>query len=153
MSDKMKMRQSIKDDEYWTPSGLYQDLCNKYDIDPILDVAANEYNCKTFYYLEDALHEEWLIEDNQIVSVWCNPPHSLNSEFVARAEVQHLRYGMDIMMIIPANFGGTKTFHRYIEGKREYHFVEGRPRFLKDGVLSEYPSRNAYIIILWRKNP
>lgn len=144
---KLKMRQSIVDDEFWTPRPLYESLIKQYNFQPILDVAANKENTRCSLFLTDALHESW---NHARRAVWCNPPHSKTAEFIARAESQHKRWGMKIMMIVPANVGGTKMFHKYIEDHREYHFIEGRPQFLKHGRPSEHPSRNTYIVILWR---
>lgn len=147
---KMKMRQSITDDEFWTPKSLYEGLCKKYEMMPMLDAAATAGNTKCEFFLKDALHEEWLAH-NCSTTVWCNPPHSKTEKFIKRAESQHLRYNINIMMIVPANVLSTKVWHKLIEGKREYHAIEGRPKFLKHGVPSKFPSRNAYVVILWRK--
>ena len=57
---------------------------------------------------------------------------------------------MKILMIVPANSVSTRVWHQYIEGKREYHGIKGRPVFLKNGHPTQWPSRNSYIVILWR---
>ena len=150
MKTRLKMRQSIVDDEFWTPKSLYESLCNKYQIYPRLDVAANEGNSRCEFFLSNALHEEWFKPEYADLPVWCNPPHSKTDEFITRAESQHIRHGITIMMIVPANTLGNKVWHKFIEGKREYHAIEGRPKFLKHGVPSKFPSRNAYVVILWR---
>ena len=150
MKQKLKMKQSIVDDEFWTPKSLYDDICKKYNIYPLLDAAANPDNSKCLHHLSDALHQEWFAY-GAICDVWCNPPHSKTEEFIRRAEIQHIKYGMRIMMIVPANILSTKVWHELIEDKREYHAIEGRPKFLKHGVPSKFPSRNAYVIILWNK--
>ena len=144
---KMKMRQSIVDDEFWTPRPLYESLIEKYDFNPILDVAATKENKRCSLFLTDALHKSWNYAGQD---VWCNPPHSMTDDFIARAEQQFNRWRMKIMMIVPANVGGTIMFQKYVEGHREYHFIAGRPKFLKFGRPSKYPSRNSYIVILWR---
>lgn len=149
---KLKMQQSIVDDEFWTPKSLYESLCKKYTIHPYLDVAANSDNSKCLYHLFNALHQEWTLGDRvpEIVPVWCNPPHSKTEQFIRRAESQFTKYHMPIMMIVPANVLSTKVWHELIEEKREYHAIEGRPKFLKHGVPSKYTSRNAYVVILWK---
>jgi len=147
MPTQMKMRQSIVDDEFWTPKSLYDKLCIKYKMFPGLDVAANEQNTKCRHFLENAFYDKWYMDGHD---VWCNPPHSMTERFMVRAENQHVRYGIRIMMIVPANVISTKVWHKYIEDKREYHGIEGRPKFLKHGKPSQYPSRNAYVVILWK---
>lgn len=142
------MRQSIIDDEFWTPKDLYDKLCGLYNIQPTLDAAANSQNTKCDMFLTNALFQEW----GEYHQVWCNPPHSKTLEFIERAENQHKKYGIRIIMIVPANVISTKIWHRYIENKREYHAVEGRPKFLKHGKPSKFPSRNSYIVILWGEN-
>lgn len=150
------MRQSIIDDEFWTPKSLYDDLCKKYSVLPLIDVAANADNSKCRFHLYDALHQEWVLDDDEnkikteyYCDIWCNPPHTKTEEFIRRAESQHLKHGITIMMIVPANVLSTKVWHQLIENKREYHAIEGRPKFLKHGVPSKFPSRNAYVVILW----
>lgn len=148
----MKMRQSIVDDEFWTPKSLYEDLCKHYNFYPNLDAAANADNTKCEHFLTNALYEEWIIHQPTQTRVWCNPPHSQTAMFVMRAGWQYAKYeNLEIMMIVPANFMSTDVWHNYVEGMREYHAIKGRPRFLRHGVPSKFPSRNAYVVILWRK--
>ena len=145
MIQKMKMKQSIKDDEFETPTDLYERLCNLYSIKPLLDVAANDSNTKCEYHLKDGLHDEWHFDS------WCNPPHTKTLHFIQRAEAQHIKHNINILMIVPANTISTQAWHRYIEDKREYHAIYQRPTFWKNGRRSKFPSRNAYICIVWRK--
>jgi len=148
---KMKMRQSIKDDEFETPTPLYEKLCAMYDFEPTLDVCCTLDNQKcAFGIYEGSLHKEWELQGWGHTRGWCNPPHTKTAEFVAKAELEFVNNYFQTMMIVPANFGGTSTFHKYVEGKREYHFIEGRPVFLKNGRKTKYPSRNSYIVILWK---
>lgn len=139
----------MKDDEWETPTALYQKLCEKYNFNPTLDVAANVQNRKTRLFLTDAYLQEWVV--GSLGDVWCNPPHSKPnlSRFVQKAEEQHIKHSIRIMMIVPANFGSTATFHKLIQGKRFFEFVEGRPKFEKKGKTID-PSRNAYIVIIWK---
>ena len=140
----------MKDDEWQTPDALYDKLCDMYDFNPILDASANLGNTKCKHFLDDAMYQSWNFKGD----VWCNPPHSKPNltNFVERAEEMHLSHGIRILMIVPANFGGTATFHKYIQRKRFYEFVEGRPSFLKKGRILD-SSRNAYIVIIWGKSP
>lgn len=138
------------DDNYETPNELFFRLTNTYNIIPKLDACATKENTKCSFFLSDALHQEWKVGD-KIVDVWCNPPGSLQLKFIERAELQHRKYGMNIIMIVPANCISTEIWHEYIENKREYHAVKGRPVFLKNGKKTKFPSRNSYNCIVWRK--
>lgn len=138
------------DDNYETPNELFFRLTNIYNIMPKLDACATKENTKCSFFLSDALYQEWKVGD-KIVDVWCNPPGSLQLKFIERAELQHRKYGMNIIMIVPANCISTEIWHEYIENKREYHAVKGRPVFLKNCKKTKFPSRNSYNCIVWRK--
>ncbi len=134
------------EDQYETPGELYESLCKKYKINPILDVAANKGNTKCHIFLEDAMHVGWHGDS------WCNPPHSKTEEFVKRASSQHLLNNINILMIVPANSICAHYFDPIFErGHASYHRISGRPQFLKDGVLSKNSSRNSYFAVVWRK--
>ena len=137
------------DDNYETDPKLFFRLINMYSITPKLDACATRENTKCSFFLNDALHQEWTI-GHKIVDVWCNPPGSLQLKLIERADFQHQRYGMNIIMIVPANCVSTEVWHRYIEDRREYHAVKGRPVFLKNGKKTKFPSRNSYVCIVWR---
>ena len=66
------------EDEYETPTRVFDDLCKKYGITPLLDVAATKENKKCKFYcdkLNSGLHNKWPMD------VWLNPPHTLTEEF------------------------------------------------------------------------
>lgn len=146
-------RQEPDQDSFETPPSLYSRLCAEYGVRPQLDAAAKSYNSKCLNFLDDALHQEWTIGSN-IVDVWCNPPHSMNELFVRRADQQHKKYGMTILMIIPTNCQSAQFWHELIEDEKtikvENHPILGRPRFLKLGRKTKDISRNAYRVIIWR---
>lgn len=140
------------EDNYETPKELYTRLCKLYSIQPQIDACADEQNHKCEYWLKDALHQDWMISfDFMATDVWCNPPGSLQLKFIERAELQYRKWNMNIIMIVPANCVSTEIWHKYIEDKREYHAVKGRPVFLKNGRKTKFPSRNSYVCIVWRK--
>ncbi len=141
-------RPSSTDDEFETPDELYQDLCYKYNIFPQLDVAATKENskCKFFFTKEDnALNHEWYMD------FWCNHPHTLHAEFVEKCHKQVCKNDRQGLQIIPANCARTTYWHKYIEGKQEYHAIKGSITFFKDGKPTKDSSRNAYFVIVWRK--
>lgn len=152
----MKMQQSIVDDEFWTQIKDYERFCNNYKIKPELDAAANAQNSKCGEnFLTNALFEEWTLKDGTVVDVWCNPPHSMTPEFIRRADNQHKKYNMNILMIIPTNTESSEVFHEVIEDefvcKVENHPIRKRLRFLKHGFKkTKFSSRNAYRAIIWR---
>ena len=159
---QMKMQQSIVDDDFWTPLDLYERLCKLYNIKPELDVAASQQNTKCDNFLTNALFEEWYTlvgggHNIRLVDVWCNPPHSLTEEFIRRADSQHKKYNINIMMIVPSNTESTKVWSELIENDHydlvENHRVEGRPRFLQHGnTKTKFSSRNAYRVLIWRSH-
>lgn len=139
---------SSTDDEFETPEKLFDSLCEKYNISPLLDVAATFENkkCKGYFSKEwNALEKEWYDD------VWCNHPHTLHEQFVEKCHQQWQKNNINIMMIIPANCCRTTYWHRYIEGIAEYHAIKGSIRFLQNGKLSKDSSRNAYLVVIWRK--
>lgn len=153
MSELKQFDDNIIDDQdqYETPRELFDHLRYKYDIFPLLDVAANVNNSKTQFHLHDALHQEWVL-GKEIVDVWCNPPHSKTEEFVLRAENQWLKYGMNILMIVPANSICASYFDSIFRlNHARYYRISGRPQFLRDGRPSKFPSRNSYFAVVWRK--
>jgi len=154
LSELKEFDDTISDeDEYETPQELYEKLCQKYQINPLLDAAANANNTKCQFFLGDALHTQWTLGDKypEIVDVWCNPPHSRTEEFVKRADNQWQKYNINIIMIIPANTMSSNFWHECIEGITEYHAIKGRPTFLKNGKPTKFNSRNAYVCVIWRK--
>lgn len=146
------------EDSYETPRALVDRMASNYGMKFELDVAANEQNKKCEHFLNNAMFQEWVIKHSisfSVVDVWCNPPHSMNEEFIKRANLEHKRKNMNIVMIIPANVTGTKTYQKLIENETECfvenHPLKGRPVFLKNDRKTKNPSRNSYRIIVWRK--
>jgi len=146
--------QEPDEDSYETDPKLFKRLQQQYNLKFRLDAAATEKNTKCKLYLHDALYQEWCISAYK-PDVWCNPPHSLNEEFVRRADSQHKKYNINICMIIPTNCQSTKFWHELIEDelkiKTENHPIEKRPKFFKFGRKTKHSSRNAYRVIIWRK--
>lgn len=138
------------EDSYETDPKLFCHLMLLYNLKFNLDAAANNHNMKCLNFLDDALHQEWTPGD-----VWCNPPHSLNEEFIKRADAQHKKHNINICMIVPANCQSMPTWHKLIESETqiitENHPIKGRPKFFKLGRDTKFPSRNAYRVIIWRK--
>jgi len=140
-----------EDDEWETPKELYNHLCEKYKIYPQLDACANSKNTKCWWFLGNALEQEWLLRSRK-VDVWCNPPHSKNKEFVKKAYDQWIKYNITIMMILPANALCTNYAEHYISPFAECHPINrSYCKFLKNGKECD-SSRNGYFVVIWRKN-
>jgi len=77
------------EDSYETDDKLIKRMEENYDLRFSLDAAAKEYNAKYENYLDNALFQEWIVSVGGINDVWCNPPHSMNTEFIRRADAQH----------------------------------------------------------------
>lgn len=145
------------EDSYETDPKLFERMEKNYNLHFDLDAAAKDYNTKCLRFLDDALHQEWLALDpiGKSVDVWCNHPHSLNEEFINRADAQHKKHNINICMIIPTNCQSMTTWHKLIESETkiitENHPLLKRPTFFKRGRKTSFPSRNAYRVIIWRK--
>ena len=150
-------RQEPDEDSYETDPKLFERFSKQYNLKFLLDAAARSYNTKCQFFLGDALHQEWTIGDRdpEKVDVWCNPPHSLNEEFIKRADAQHKKHNINICMIVPANCQSMPTWHKLIESEikiiTENHPILRRPKFFKNGKPTKHSSRNAYRVIIWRK--
>jgi len=145
------------EDSYETPPELLNRMGSQYSLEFHLDAAANEKNKICDQFLDDALHQEWILFAGRtpvVVDVWCNPPHSMNEYFARRADAQHKKWDMNICMILPTNCQSAEFWHELIENETtcyiENHPVIKRPHFLKNGRKTKWPSRNAYRSILWR---
>lgn len=142
------------EDSYETDPKLIERLQKQYGLNFGLDAAATEENSQCKQYLHDALHQEWSGVAYK-PDVWCNPPHSLNEEFIKRADTQHKEHNINICMIVPTNCQSMPTWHKLIENETEVitenHPILKRPNFFKLGRKTKHPSRNAYRVIIWRK--
>lgn len=142
------------EDSYETPPALLERMAKYYSLNFELDAAATKENKVCEFYLDNALHQEWATPVFHL-DVWCNHPHSLNEEFIRRADAQHKKHNINICMIIPTNCQSAAFWHEIIENETEVfvenHPVDGRPHFLKNGKKTKYRSRNAYRVIIWRR--
>lgn len=123
---------SSKKQDWETPQWLFDQLNEKYHFD--LDAAASKENAKLANYFtedDDALNLDW----GSYKSIFCNPPYTtqLQNAFVKKAYEEHQKYGNTIVMLLPARVE-TKRFHKWIFGKAEVIFLEGRLKFENNGV-------------------
>ena len=145
------------EDSYETDNYDFKRFEKQYGLKFELDAAARNYNSKCGNnYLHNALHQEWLKDGVLPVDVWLNGPHTLNEEFIRRADAQHKKHNINIFQMIPTNVQSTQVWHDLIETETkiitENHPLLKRPKFLKRGRKTKHTSRNAYRVIIWRKN-
>ena len=133
-------------DEWGTPTGLLAKLCVKYKIYPTLDVCASDQNHKLDkYYTKEynALLQTWPVD------VWCNPPHSKTEAFVRKAYQEWQKNNINILMIIPTRCMSAGFWFECIEDKAEYHPIQNRIHFKKNG-KDIGPAMQAYVCVIWR---
>jgi len=139
-------------DEWYSQRDWYINLCNRYDVFPVLDVAAaKEYHlCNRYFTKEDdALTKEW-DED-----FWMNPPllKGNTKKFVLYAYEQHKKHNVNGLCVVPSGIISRKWFRVMWElfrsGLYDLDPID-RPTFLNRGVLGQQ-SRNDYIILVFRR--
>jgi phage N-6-adenine-methyltransferase len=139
-------------DDWETPPDLFLRLYEEFEF--VLDVAANERNHKTLFWLgpggvcDDALVVPWATNG----PCWCNPPYSRGRQaaFIAKASFERLR-GVTTVMLLPARTD-TKVFHDHIwdryshktKGGIEMRLLKGRLRFV--GALSSAPFPSMIVV-------
>ena len=141
MSDGMKSVQHlsrISENDLWeTPRQMLRDACEKYNVHPVLDVAASLDNRKYRQHFStriDALTVQWRHD------FFMNPPYSRVAEFMRKAYRSHVDYNVTGLILVFAKTD-THWWHDYVEDKAEVHFIEGRVQFLLNGVLPRYCSK------------
>ncbi len=137
------------EDEWETPSRVFNYLCGYHNLDPVIDVCADKINTKCdivwFTKEDDGLKKAWVND------VWCNPPHSLTKQFVLKAQRMWVLYNINILMIVPANAIGAHYFDEIFDKHHAtYHRYSGRIKFTQHGV-EKSSSRNGYFSVVWRK--
>lgn len=75
--------------------------------------------------------------------------HKGVTDWIKKAYSEHLTHNVDAMILTFAKTD-TKWWHKYIEGKAEVHFIEGRLRFLDNGKISAYPAPYGSCWIIYR---
>ena len=111
-----------------------------------LDVAAADHNAKCHRYYtraDDGLTQSWFT----IGAVWCNPPYSGLSTWLAKAWAEHRTHGVTIVMLLPANRCEQRWWQEHVEPYRDregsplrVEFLPGRMRFIKPGQTEVGPN-------------
>lgn len=112
--------------EWETPQELYEKLDKEFHF--TLDPCCQEYNhkCDKYYTAEvDGLNQDWRGE-----IVFCNPPYGHEIKFwVEKCFREGQHPDTTVVMLIPARTD-TQWFHKYILGKAEVRFLQGRLKFI-----------------------
>ena len=128
MSKNLKALYSHKSDEWSTPQDLFDRLNAEFNF--TLDVSASENNhkCERYYTVADnGLEKSWSGE-----RVFCNPPYSAISEWVAKSWRESFNPNTLVVMLIPARTD-TRYFHDYILNRSEIRFIRSRLKFVWGG--------------------
>ena len=112
-------------DEYGTPSKLFEQACIDFNIHPTLDICGSEKNHVLENYCDQEL-DCMTKEFNE--DFFMNPPYSKVKEFMEFAYSQHLSHNVSCMILIFSKTD-TKWWHQYVEGIAEVHFIKGRVKF------------------------
>lgn len=119
---------SSKSMDWRTPQDFFEKLDEEFHF--VLDAAANAGNAKCERYFsprEDALQRSWDCGG----AVFCNPPYGREIGKWVRKAAEEARGGFPIVMLIPARTD-TSYFHKYVLGRAEIRFLQGRLRFLDE---------------------
>lgn len=131
---------SSSTDEWYTPQDLYDRLDAEFHF--TLDPCASDTNhkCVKYYTKEDdGLRQDWGGQ-----SVFCNPPYGREvAKWVEKAYSESLKPDTVVVLLIFARTD-TKWFHRYIYGKAEIRFLEGRIKF--GGAKNNAPAPSMVVI-------
>jgi site-specific DNA-methyltransferase (adenine-specific) len=127
---------SSKTDQWATPQDFFDALNKEFNF--TLDVCATPENakCQNYYTPEvDGLSQPWN------GNVWCNPPYGREiGSWVKRAFISAATgYANVVVMLLPARTD-TQWFHKYIYGKAEIRFVQGRLKFGGHKNAAPFPS-------------
>lgn len=144
------IRISESDDaQKWaTPRPLFEYIKTVHNVNPILDVCANEQNhkCDQFYTEEiNGLKQSWTQD------AWCNPPYRDVGVWIQKCYLEHEKNNITVTALV---FSKTDTiwWRDYVQDKAEVIHLKGRVHFLgPDGLPSKDPAPHGSCVIIWRK--
>lgn len=130
---------SSKTPEWGTPIKLFMELHREFNF--TLDPASTAGNakCEKFYTeKEDGLAQSWEGE-----RVFLNPPYGrIVGKWIKKASESKAKI---VVALLPARTD-TQWFHKYIYGKAEVRFLEGRIKFEGGKHSAPFPS----MVVIWR---
>lgn len=139
---------SSKKMDWCTPQDFFDELDGEFVF--ALDAAATDKSEKCIRYFapeDDGLKQPWDVPPGY--AVFCNPPYGRQiGEWVKKAYNESVRTEGTIVLLIPARTD-TKYFHRYIYGKAEIRFVEGRLKFTDEDGNSYGPAPFPSMVVIY----
>ena len=137
----------IRSDVWLTPDDIYKELCEYWEFEPNIDVAASSENTKCKYFIDEkqnALVTDWVKHrlhqniDFHRTKVWLNPPTSKIREYseAVEAHFRNHKREIEILMIMPANSFCNpyqkRLFLEHLEsGNLKIRPIYGKIQFLK----------------------
>ena len=139
----------VKDNEYYTPKYVV-DLFGNFDYDPAtVAEKAKEFGIQNFDTIEsNGLSKDWA----GYKRIWINPPFTLKSEFLAKAQETYDKVKNDIYVLLPIEFLTTQKFRRACRGGKIF-IPSGRINFESGlGKKGKSPAFGSIILKLEDKN-
>lgn len=117
--------QFAKDNEYYTPKYVV-DLFGNFNYDPAtVAEKAEEFGIQNFDTIEsDGLSKDW----TKYKRIWINPPFTLKSEFLEKAQETYNQAKNEIYILFPIEFLTTQRFHKACKGGKLF-IPNGRINF------------------------
>lgn len=135
MSD-LSVMYSSKSDEWSTPKDFFDDINKEFNFNLDPCCTKDNHKCDTYYTIYDnGLEKKW----GGGYRVFCNPPYSKISEWVAKAFYETRNDNTLVVLLIPSRTD-TKYFHDYIYNRAEIRFVKGRLKFGEEKNSAPFPS-------------
>lgn len=113
-------------DKWKTPDHIFEHLNNifKFTLDPCCEIDSAKCS-KYFTELENGLIQDWSTD-----IVFCNPPYSRGNIDLWMEKCFHESLkGATVVALIPIS-SSAKWWHRYVIGKADIKYYEGRIRFV-----------------------
>ena len=140
-----------KTDDWETPTDLLMMAKEHFKFEPTIDVCATAQNKKCRYFIKQtALQMNWRLP------FFMNCPYSKAKQWIYYAYEQHQKWNVSGLALL---FSKTDThaWHDCILGtdkngkqKSEILFIEGRVKFMKNGIPSKNSAPYASAFVFWR---
>jgi len=131
-------------DDWETPPELFKKLDNEFHftLDPCCTKSTAK--CAKYYTKKD----NGLAHDWQGETVFVNPPYSSSEQdkWVKKCYEESQKPNTTVVALLPARTD-TKRFHKYIYGKAEIRFIQGRLKFVGAKSSAPFPS----MIVIWKR--
>lgn len=141
----------FKENDYKTPSELYQKALYKLCIDKFsLDTCCSDEHIPASQYcingIKDGLKISWL--DNS----WCNPPFNECKKWIEKAYNENIEYNINIAMLIPVRTE-TAYWHKFIlnNPRVEIEFLRKGYKFLNSDNEEMGVFKNALALVYFKR--